>query len=149
MQNVDFTLKGIRADEMSFKLNAVRPQNGVKMELKPTFSRKVRRAVENEKLCFITLTVKIEKTEDSPKPFDLNVTFTGVFESNAETEEDRRAVVVAGTAVLYPYLRAAVTTLTTTALAAPVVLPVVSGPLSRKTGKNRKGSYRELREQGS
>lgn len=78
MQNVDFTLKGIRADEMSFKLNAVRPQNGVKMELKPTFSRKVRRAVENEKLCFITLTVKIEKTEDSPKPFDLNVTFTGV-----------------------------------------------------------------------
>lgn len=129
MQNVDFTLKGIRADEMSFKLNAVRPQNGSKMELKPTFSRKVRRAVENEKLCFITLTVKIEKTEDSPKPFDLNVTFTGVFESNAETEEDRRAVVVAGTAVLYPYLRAAVTTLTTTALAAPVVLPVVSGPL--------------------
>ena len=129
MQNVDFTLKGIRADEMSFKLNAVRPQNGAKMELKPTFSRKVRRAVENEKLCFITLTVKIEKTEDSPKPFDLNVTFTGVFESNAETEEDRRAVVVAGTAVLYPYLRAAVTTLTTTALAAPVVLPVVSGPL--------------------
>ncbi len=129
MQNVDFTLKGIRADEMSFKLNAVRPQNGTKMELKPTFSRKVRRAVENEKLCFITLTVKIEKTEDSPKPFDLNVTFTGVFESNAETEEDRRAVVVAGTAVLYPYLRAAVTTLTTTALAAPVVLPVVSGPL--------------------
>lgn len=129
MQNVDFTLKGIRADEMSFKLNAVRPQNGVKMELKPTFSRKVRRAVENEKLCFITLTVKIEKTEDSPKPFDLNVTFTGVFESNAETEEDRRAVVVAGTEVLYPYLRAAVTTLTTTALAAPVVLPVVSGPL--------------------
>ena len=111
MQNVDFTLKGIRADEMSFKLNAVRPQNGAKMELKPTFSRKVRRAVENEKLCFITLTVKIEKTEDSPKPFD------------------RRAVVVAGTAVLYPYLRAAVTTLTTTALAAPVVLPVVSGPL--------------------
>ena len=39
MQNVDFTLKGIRADEMSFKLNAVRPQNGTKMELKPTFSR--------------------------------------------------------------------------------------------------------------
>lgn len=129
MQKVDFTLKGIRADEMNFKLNAVRPQNGTKMELKPTFSRKVRRAVENEKLCFITLTVKIEKTEDSPKPFDLNVTFTGVFESSAETEEERRAVVVAGTAVLYPYLRAAVTTLTTTALAAPVVLPVVSGPL--------------------
>ena len=128
MQNVDFTLKGIRADEMSFRLNAVRPQQG-KMELKPTFSRKVRRAVENEKVCFVTLTVKIEKSEDSPKPFDLTVTFTGVFESEAKTEEERRSVVIGGTEMLYPYLRAAVTTLTTAALSAPVVLPVVSGPL--------------------
>ena len=128
MQKVNFTLKGLRADEMSIKLNAVRPQNG-KLELKPTFSRKVRRAVENDKLCFITLTVKIEKTDDSPKPFDLNVTYTGVFESEASTEEERRAVVVEGTALLYPYLRAAVTTLTTAAMAAPVVLPVINGPL--------------------
>ena len=122
-------LKGIRVDEMTFRLNAVRAQNGTKMELKPTFSRKVRRAVENDKLCFVTLTVKIEKSEDSPKPFDLAVTFTGVFESDAQTDEERRSVVIGATQMLYPYLRAAVTTLTTAALAAPVVLPVVSGPL--------------------
>ena len=129
MEKTNFTLKGIRADEMSFRLNAVRAQNGTKMELKPTFSRKVRRAVENDKLCFVTLTVKIEKSEDSPKPFDLAVTFTGVFESDAQTDEERRSVVIGATQMLYPYLRAAVTTLTTAALAAPVVLPVVSGPL--------------------
>ncbi len=129
MQTIDFTLKGIRADEMSFKLNAVRANNGQKVELKPTFSRKVRRAVENEKLCFVTLNVKIEKTEDSPKPFDLSVTFTGVFESEAQTDAERRALVIAATSVLYPYLRAAVTTLTTSAFAAPIVLPVISGPL--------------------
>ena len=73
--------------------------------------------------------VKIEKSEDSPKPFDLAVTFTGVFESDAQTDEERRSVVIGATQMLYPYLRAAVTTLTTAALAAPVVLPVVSGPL--------------------
>lgn len=129
MQKTDFTLKGIRADELTFKLNGIRPQNGAKMDLKPTFSRKVRRAVENEKLCFISLTVKIEKTEDSPKPFDLSVTLTGVFESEAKTEEEKKAVVVGGTAVLYPYLRAAVTNLTTAALAAPIVLPVIGGVL--------------------
>lgn len=123
-----FVLKGIRADEMTFRLNAVRPQAG-KMELKPTFSRKVRRAVENEKICFVTLTVKIEKTADSPKPFDLTVTYTGVFESDAKTDEERRAVVAGGTALLYPYLRAAVTTLSTAALASPVVLPVIGGAL--------------------
>ena len=129
MQKTDFTLKGIRADELTFKLNGIRPQNGAKMDLKPTFSRKVRRAVENEKLCFISLTVKIEKTEDSPKPFDLSVTLTGVFESEAKTEEEKKAVVVGGTAVLYPYLRSAVTNLTTAALAAPIVLPVIGGVL--------------------
>ena len=129
MEKTNFTLKGIRADEMSFRLNAVRAQNGTKMELKPTFSRKVRRAVENEKICFVTLTVKIEKTEDQPKPFDLWVSYTGVFESDASTEAEKRAVVIAGTSLLYPYLRAAVTTLTTAALSSPLVLPVINGPL--------------------
>ena len=129
MEKTNFTLKGIRADEMSFRLNAVRAQNGTKMELKPTFSRKVRRAVENEKICFVTLTVKIEKTEDHPKPFDLCVSYTGVFESDASTEAEKRAVVIAGTSLLYQYLRAAVTTLTTAALSSPLVLPVINGPL--------------------
>ena len=129
MERTNFTLKGIRADEMSFKLNAVRAQNGARMELKPTFSRKVRRAIENEKICFVTLTVKIEKSDDQPKPFDLCVTYTGVFESDASTDAERREVVIGGTALLYPYLRAAVTTLTTAALAAPVVLPVVNGSI--------------------
>ena len=129
MEKTNSTLKGIRADEMSFRLNAVRAQNGTKMELKPTFSRKVRRAVENEKICFVTLTVKIEKTEDQPKPFDLCVSYTGVFESVASTEAEKRAVVIAGTSLLYPYLRAAVTTLTTAALSSPLVLPVINGPL--------------------
>ena len=129
MEKTNFTLKGIRADEMSFRLNAVRAQNGTKMELKPTFSRKVRRAVENEKICFVTLTVKIGKTEDQPKPFDLCVSYTGVFESDASTEAEKRAVVIAGTSLLYPYLRAAVTTLTTAALSSPLVLPVINGPL--------------------
>ena len=129
MEKTNFTLKGIRADEMGFRLNAVRAQNGTKMELKPTFSRKVRRAVENEKICFVTLTVKIEKTEDQPKPFDLCVSYTGVFESDASTEAEKRAVVIAGTSLLYPYLRAAVTTLTTAALSSPLVLPVINGPL--------------------
>lgn len=129
MEKVEFALKGIRVEEMSFKLNNVRPQNGGKMELKPTFSRRVRRAMENDKLCFVTLTVKIEKAEDSPKPFDLSVSFTGVFETEATSEEERRSVVIGATGLLYPYLRAAVTTLTTAALAAPVVLPIVSGPL--------------------
>ena len=129
MQNVNLTLKGIRADEMSFRLNGVRLQNGGKVSLAPTFSRRVRHAAENEKVFFVALTVKIENTAEAPKPFDLLVTMTGIFESDAADEESRREAVVRATSLLYPYLRSAITSLTTTALAAPVVLPVMNGPL--------------------
>ena len=83
MQNVNLILKGIRADEMSFKLNGVRLQNGGKVSLAPTFSRRVRHAAENDKLFFVSLTVKIENTPEAPKPIDLLVTMTGIFETDA------------------------------------------------------------------
>ena len=129
MQNVNLTLRGIRADEMSYKLNGVRLQNGGKVSLAPTFSRRVRHAAENEKLFFVSLTVKIENTAESPKPFDLLVTITGVFETDASDDAARKEAVVRATSLLYPYLRSAITNLTTAALAAPIVLPVTNGPL--------------------
>ena len=128
MNKTNIVLKGIRADEMSFKLNNVRPQEG-KLDLKPTFSRKVRRAVENERVSFVTLSVQIASAADSPKPFDLFASVTGIFETDASTEEEKRFAVVECTQLLFPYLRSAVTNLTTAAMSAPVVLPVVSGPL--------------------
>ena len=82
MNKTNIVLKGIRADEMSFKLNNVRPQEG-KLDLKPTFSRKVRRAVENERVSFVTLSVQIASAADSPKPFDLFASVTGIFETDA------------------------------------------------------------------
>ena len=82
-----------------------------------------------EKLFFVTLAVKIENSEESPKPFDLSVRLTGIFETPADSEEERKAFTVQATEVLYPYLRAAVTNLTTAAYAAPLVLPVVNGAL--------------------
>ena len=129
MQNFNLSLKGIRADEMNFKLNGVRLQNGGKVSLAPTFSRRVRHAAENEKIFFISLTVKIENTAEAPKPFDLLVTMTGVFETDASAEADKKAAVAEATAVLYPYLRAALTNLSSAALAAPIVLPVTNGAL--------------------
>ena len=57
------------------------------------------------------------------------MTYTGLFESDATDEASRRAAVIEGTKIIYPYLRAGVTTLTTAALAAPIVLPVVGGSI--------------------
>ena len=129
MQKVNFALKGIRAEEMRYSLTNVRITKETRFELKPAFSRQVRKVVDNDKMFFVTLAVKIENTEESPKPFDLSVRITGIFETAAATEEERKAFTVQATEVLYPYLRSAVTNLTTAAFAAPLVIPVVNGAI--------------------
>lgn len=124
---IDF--KGITAEELSFKLNRVKLKPDDKLDIKPQFSRQVRKVNGNEKLNFIALSVKIESTEAEPKPFDINVTLVGVFEVELSNQNEERSFVIEGTKLLYPYLRAAVTNLTASAYISPLNLPVISGPI--------------------
>ena len=125
---IDF--KGITAEELSFKLNRVKLNPEDKLDIKPQFSRQVRKVNGNEKLNFIALSVKIESTEAEPKPFDINATLVGVFEvTDLRNEKEERNFVIEGTKIIYPYLRSAVTNLTANAFIAPLNLPVISGPI--------------------
>lgn len=125
---IDF--KGITAEELSFKLNRVKLNPEDKLDIKPQFSRQVRKVNGNDKLNFIALSVKIESTEAEPKPFDIFATLVGVFEvEDVRTEKEERTFVIEGTKIVYPYLRAAVTNLTAGAFIAPLNLPVISGSI--------------------
>lgn len=125
---IDF--KGITAEELSFKLNRVKLNPEDKLDIKPQFSRQVRKVNGNDKLNFIALSVKIESTESEPKPFDINATLVGVFEvTDLRNEKEERNFVIEGTKIIYPYLRSAVTNLTANAFIAPLNLPVISGPI--------------------
>ncbi len=124
---IDF--KGITAEELSFKLNRVKLNPEDKLDIKPQFSRQVRKVNGNDKLNFIALSVKIESTEAEPKPFDISVTLVGVFEAEVANENDERKFVIEGTKLVYPYLRSAVTNLTANAYIAPLNLPVIAGPI--------------------
>ena len=125
-----FDFKGITGEEISFKLNRVKLNPEDKLDIKPQFSRQVRKVNANEKLNFVALSVKIESTEKEPKPFDINVTLVGVFEvSDVRNENEERKFVIEATKLLYPYLRACVTNLTASAHIAPLNLPVISGPI--------------------
>ena len=124
-----FDFKGITAEELSFKLNHVKLAPDTKLDIKPQFSRQVRKVNGNEKLNFIVLSVKIASTEAEPKPFDINVTLVGVFEVDVANEAEERSFVIEGTKLIYPYLRSAVTNLTASAYIAPLNLPVLSGPI--------------------
>ena len=123
--------RGIGAEELSFKMNRVRFEPNARLDIKPQFSRQVRKVKDNDKLNFIALSLKVESTEAEPKPFDIHVTLVGTFEVEdvAAGSDQEREFVIEGTKLLFPYLRAAVTNLTASAYVAPLNLPVISGPI--------------------
>ena len=125
---IKYVLRAITADELSFKVNPMKATPDTKFEIKPLFSREIRRANDNPKINVLVLTCKIESTEESPKPFNLLARFVGVFEvEDMNTDEDRRIFAVNATETVFPYLRAAIANLTADALINPLHLPVVSG----------------------
>lgn len=125
-----FEFSGINVEELSFKLNKVRLAPNDKLDIKPQFSRQMRKINGNDKLNCIVLTMKIESTEAEPKPFDINVTLVGVFNvTEVKNQDEERRFVIEATKTLYPYLRAAVSNLTANAHIPPLYLPVIAGPI--------------------
>ncbi len=125
---IQYSLKALTADELSFKVNPIKATPDTKFEIKPFFSRQIRQANENPKINIVILECKIESSEESPKPFNLHARFVGVFEvNNMNTDEDKRIFAINATETMFPYLRAAVTNLTADALINPLTLPVVPG----------------------
>jgi preprotein translocase subunit SecB len=125
-----YDFKGITTEELSYKLNRVRIDPQQRLDIRPQFSRQVRKANDNPKLNFIALSVKIESTEAEPKPFDINVGIVGIFElEDVPNAQQEREFVIEATTVLYPYLRSMVTNLTAQAYISPLNLPLINGPI--------------------
>ena len=99
---IDF--KGITAEELSFKLNRVKLNPEDKLDIKPQFSRQVRKVNGNDKLNFIALSVKIESTDAEPKPFDIFATLVGVFEVEDVKNEQEEHRDMKTLRPLYDYL---------------------------------------------
>ena len=121
-----YALKGITAEELSYTMNRIKMDKDTRFEIKPQFSRTVRRVQENDKLWFLTLEVKVESTEESPKPFNVKARLVGVFEAEeVESDLDRQDLVINMTEIVYPSLRAAVSALTANSFINPLILPVI------------------------
>ena len=121
-----YALGRIMAEEVSYSMNRIKVAPDTKFEIKPQFSRTVRRVQENDKVWFLTLEVKVESTEESPKPFNLKVRLVGAFEAeDIADKEEEQLLVLSMTEIVYPYLRSTVAAVTTNAFIAPITLPVV------------------------
>ena len=125
---IEYTMKGISADELSFKVTPVKGQPEGQIAIHPQFARRIRQANENPAIHLVMLECKIEGTEKEPLPYRVLVRFVGVFEvKNVQTDEDRRIFAINATETMFPYLRAALASLTADALVMPLQLPAVSG----------------------
>ncbi len=121
-----YALRQILAEEMTYTVNRIKMDPNTKFEIKPQFSRTVRRVQENDKLWFLTLEVKVESTEKEPKPFNIKARLVGIFEAEGiESDLDRQDLVINMTEVVYPYLRASVSALTANSFINPLMLPVI------------------------
>ena len=121
-----YALRGITAEELTYTINRVKMNPNQKFEIKPQFSRTIRRVQENDKLYFVSLEVKVESSETEPKPFNLKVRLVGIFEAeDVVTDEDKQVLAISTTEIVYPYLRNAVSALTSNAFINPLMLPVI------------------------
>ncbi len=123
---IQYKLLQINAEELDFKLTPIKAAPNTQVKIPFRFGRMFRQAQNNPKINLVALECNIEGTEENPSPFTLHVRMVGAFEvENMNTDEDRRVFGMNATETVFPYLRAAITSLTATALITPLVPPVV------------------------
>ena len=78
---------------------------------------------------FTEIILIIKNTEEKPFPFDITVQMMGIFErKNIPEESLENFLEVQAVQIIMPYVRAAVSSLTTAAFMPPLVLPVFDVP---------------------
>ncbi len=124
-----YSFKGITTEELSFKKTTANIAPGQKVEIKPQFAREVKTLIANKSIKFVNLSVKVVSTKEEPKPFELTVSLTGIYETDLPDDFSEKKFVVQATTELYAYLRTSVHSLTALSFVSPFVLPTLSEPL--------------------
>ena len=117
--------EGYRFDAIHFEIVQDLDQSA-KYELSPTFSKTV--SVQNDNI-EVQLSLNIKSASDNPAPFSLYIAMTGKFVLTMVQEDSklREQLINENTvAIMFPFLRSAVSTLTTTANCPPLILPVIN-----------------------
>lgn len=113
-----------RVNELEFKFNeAVKPNTS--FQIKPKIECKV---AKKEETLYVNLTLKINEDISSPVPFNLKIMLAGTFKTSDGSSLDtidQKAQVGEVFAMLYPYLRAIVSSLTVNCNIPAYILPSV------------------------
>lgn len=113
-------LNAFRVEEISFKLNKDAVAAGTRFKVFPKLNITLNNA---EKSLFLIMTTVIDKNQETPPPFELTATISGSFTIIADADLELRKAESA--TILYPYLRALVSTVTANANVPPYQLPLI------------------------
>lgn len=126
-----------RVNEIEFKFNgATKPDT--QFRISPKIESKLG---QNGKNLFVNLSVRINEDISSPVPFNLNVVMFGQF--IIENEAEQKIYAEEAIDILYPFLRAAVSSFTANCNIPPYVLPVINSNIMeenvQKNGNKNSG----------
>lgn len=119
------TFSGYRFDMLHFDVTKGEIPSD-EFQLSPIFSKVIS---EVDGHVNVQLSMIIESTKENPAPFSLHAVMSGAFvlTMDPENEEMRKELVNNNTvAIMFPFLRSAVATLTATANFSPLLLPVIN-----------------------
>ena len=117
--------KGYRFNEIQFVMTSDFDANAT-FELAPSFTRTVSNQDDNVE---VKLRMDIVSTSEKPAPFTLHISMVGEFllTMPEDNEKLRSQLLNENTvAIMFPFLRSAVSTLTTTANFPPLLLPIIN-----------------------
>ena len=116
-----YALGRIVAEELSISMNNVKIEPNTRIEIKHARRMDQR----NEKIWTMMMEAKIQSTDANPTPYNLTARLVGIFEAEGiESDLDKEELAFNMAESLWPYLRSAITNLTTNAFVAPLILPV-------------------------
>ena len=126
-----------RVNEIEFKFNgATKPDT--QFRITPKIESKLG---QNGKNLFVNLSVRVNEDISSPVPFNLNVVMFGHFV--AEKEAEQKVYAEEAIDILYPFLRAAVSSFTANCNIPPYVLPIINSNVIEENPANAENKDKE------
>jgi preprotein translocase subunit SecB len=125
-----------QTDALEIKNNHLRGKN---FKLQPKISRKTGKIREN--VFFTGLSLEVKSTDEQPFPINVFIDFKGIFQFKPEDshEEILNFLKTEAVQIMFPYLRNILTSLTTTAMLPPIILPIID--VNKLFPDNRETAY--------
>lgn len=134
-QNIQIKLLGYTVDKISFIANkSFDFKANPKIKMTPKFDREITKI--DEQTFVLSLSISFDHPENNI-PFFMDIQVSGKFIFTAwETDKFYRIAKSHATSVLYPYIRALVTTVTANASVPPYILPIMNSNILFKDKTN-------------